>query len=195
MESSKVAQLQGSLLVLLGAVTAAMGMPIGLSEEGDLETSDAIFGAVLIVAGLMFLFFGYRLFKAVVFLAGFFFGYWLCYTIMVAINVDYGENEEWIIFGSSMGALFVRRMGVPLTCRPLHRRGHPDGYFDIVPHEGRHLPRRRACRLLLLRLDPLDGQPHGCHPVVPVVLDLYRLHGASSARRPGLPRLTNARLF
>ncbi|KCV72554.1 hypothetical protein H696_00145 [Fonticula alba] len=63
-----------------------------------------ILGIVCILIGLLMTFAGYRLYKIVLFVAAFLLGYWVCYTIMVNANNDYGDNEDWILFGSSVGA-------------------------------------------------------------------------------------------
>lgn len=52
--------------------------------------------------------------KILVFITGMYIGYWLCYSIMYNIDVDYGANEEWIIFGVSLGVGLI--FGVLLVC-------------------------------------------------------------------------------
>ena len=56
------------------------------------------------LTGLAMCFTGYRIFKVLIFLSGFYLGYWLCYSIMTGIDVDYGSSEDIIIFCSCIGA-------------------------------------------------------------------------------------------
>lgn len=174
-------QKQGILLMLVGAVALVMGAPVGvMNDEEALAAADIIFGIVCMLAGILMLCFGYRLFKIVMFLAGFFFGYWLCYTIMVAVGLGGVENEEWIIFGCSLGTVVARsasRHAHSFVCT-LFRRRSSLWFADRVPLHCGHLPARPAGWLLLWHLDPDVHSRRRGHPCLAVAMGLQLRPGA-----------------
>ena len=74
------------------------------SSIEDLTTEDIVFGAICMATGLLMCVAGYMVFTVLTFLAGFFTGYWVCFAIMESIDVQYGEQEELIIFLSCLAA-------------------------------------------------------------------------------------------
>ena len=96
----------------------------------DLTTEEIIFAVICMATGLLMCFFGYATFKIIIFLAGFYMGYWICYAIMESINVDYGPDEELIIFCSCLGAgLLVGLILLYLTTVGIVVLGALAGFF------------------------------------------------------------------
>jgi len=88
-------------LLMSPAVSAAY---VANQSASDLTPDEIILGIICIITGLVMCFAGYRFLKALIFLTGFYVGYWTCYAIMTNVNADYGEYENWILFGTSIGA-------------------------------------------------------------------------------------------
>lgn len=113
--NTSTAPLLQRMLNLVALLSALCAGAMAQGTEPPKFTSDEIVLAVLcMITGLYLCFAGYRIVKVLLFLTGFYVGYWLCYSIMTGIDVDYGENEEWIIFGSSVGAGLL--VGLVLLC-------------------------------------------------------------------------------
>jgi hypothetical protein len=115
-----VAMLVMLVPAVLAAPIAAGKLQITALGVDDLSPEEITFGVICMVTGLGMCFAGYFLFKPLIFCAGFYMGYWICYIIMENIDVDYGANEDLIIFFSSVGAgllfglllIFVIHLGI-----------------------------------------------------------------------------------
>lgn len=105
------------MLFMLFASVMAQSDPrtVGESAENFVLTAPAgIVGALLIAPGLVFLFFGYRLFKVVCFIAGFYFGCILAYIILSAAEPSSLYNNRDLVYllgslavGLAVGFLFL----------------------------------------------------------------------------------------
>ncbi|KAL3900910.1 MAG: hypothetical protein SGCHY_001003 [Lobulomycetales sp.] len=111
------------LLCLSTSFTAAQSTEVSASEVGDqtsttlaaqsdtvrkLTAPAGVVGGLLIAAGLLFIFLGYRMFKVVCFLAGFYFGASLAYIILSAAEPsDLYANRDLVYLLVSLAAGIV----------------------------------------------------------------------------------------
>ena len=95
-------------------------------EEEGISPEDIVRGIVCMVTGLVLCFAGYRIFKVLMFFSGFFAGYWICYSIMTAVDVE----EEWIILVTGCAAgLIIGLFVLYLTQVGIFILGCMAGYF------------------------------------------------------------------
>ncbi|PVU94386.1 hypothetical protein BB561_002581 [Smittium simulii] len=90
--------LQKQLLLCLFSLAAALAQTddtkIKFNENGSIEASGAVAGAVLIVVGLLFTFFGRKLIKVIIFLSGWAFVAALSLTVMYKVRAPTDTEEK-----------------------------------------------------------------------------------------------------
>jgi len=104
----KISPIQTWFFALLAMVMSPVVRAAFVANQttSDLTPEEIVLGIICILTGLVMCFAGYRFLKVLLFLTGFYVGYWLCYSIMTNV-ADY---ENWIYFVSSLAA------GIILGC-------------------------------------------------------------------------------